>query len=62
MLEVMIMLRRKIYDTLISWKKNSNGATAVMIDGAHRVGKSFIAEEFARSEYILMSYTRKMSW
>lgn len=45
------MLRRKIYDDLISWKKNSNGATAVMIDGARRVGKSFIAEEFAKSEY-----------
>ena len=45
------MLRRKIYDALISWKKTSNGATAVMIDGARRVGKSFIAEEFARAEY-----------
>ena len=51
MLEGMAMLRRKIYDALISWKKTSNGATAVMIDGARRVGKSFIAEEFARAEY-----------
>ena len=45
------MLRRKIYDELVAWKKNSNGATALMIDGARRVGKSFIAEEFAKTEY-----------
>lgn len=45
------MLRRKIYNDLKAWKKNSNGKTALMIDGARRVGKSFIAREFARSEY-----------
>ena len=44
------MLKRKIYNELVSWKKN-NGATAMMIDGARRVGKSYIAEEFAKSEY-----------
>ncbi|MBQ3124595.1 MAG: ATP-binding protein [Clostridia bacterium] len=45
------MLKRKIYDRLIQWKKESNGSTALMIDGARRVGKSYIAEEFARNEY-----------
>lgn len=45
------MLKRKIYDQLVAWKKSSNGATAMMIDGARRVGKSFIAEEFAKTEY-----------
>lgn len=45
------MLRRKIYDELVAWKTNSNGTTALMIDGARRVGKSFIAEEFAKAEY-----------
>lgn len=45
------MLKRKIYDELIAWKRNSNGATALMIDGARRVGKSFIAEKFAKAEY-----------
>ena len=45
------MLKRKIYNELLIWKKNSNGATAMMIDGARRVGKSFIAEEFAKAEY-----------
>ena len=45
------MLKRKIYDELVSWKNNSRGQTAVLIDGARRVGKSYIAEEFAKNEY-----------
>lgn len=45
------MLKRKIYDTLVAWKNKSNGQTALLIDGARRVGKSFIAELFARQEY-----------
>ena len=44
-------LKRKIYDRLLEWKKNSKGETALMIDGARRVGKSFIVEQFANSEY-----------
>ena len=55
------MLKRKIYDELVSWKRSSNGATAMMIDGARRVGKSFIAEEFAKAEYksyILIDFGR----
>lgn len=45
------MLKRKIYDKLLSWKHNSNGKTALLIDGARRVGKSYIAELFAKQEY-----------
>ena len=45
------MLKRKIYDKLLEWKKQSNGSTAILIDGARRVGKSYIAEEFGKSEY-----------
>ena len=45
------MFRRKIYDTLLEWKKESNGRTALLIEGARRVGKSTIVEEFARNEY-----------
>ena len=45
------MLKRKIYDRLLSWKRNSNGKTALLIDGARRVGKSYIAELFATQEY-----------
>ena len=44
-------MRRKIYDTLLDWKRTSNGRSAIMLDGARRVGKSYIAEEFARNEY-----------
>lgn len=45
------MFKRKIYEELIKWKRISNGSTALLIDGARRVGKSYIAEEFAKSEY-----------
>ena len=45
------MLKRKIYDQLLAWKQNSNGKTALLIDGARRVGKSYIADLFARQEY-----------
>jgi uncharacterized protein len=45
------MLKRKIYSDLVSWKNKSKGTSALMIDGARRVGKSFIAEEFAENEY-----------
>ena len=45
------MLKRKIYDNLLHWKRKSNGQTALLIDGARRVGKSYIAELFARQEY-----------
>lgn len=45
------MLKRKIYDELLNWKNKSNGQTALLIDGARRVGKSYIAEAFADNEY-----------
>ncbi|MBR1597901.1 MAG: ATP-binding protein [Lachnospiraceae bacterium] len=44
-------LKRKIYDRLLEWKKESNGKSAVLIEGARRVGKSTIAKEFAENEY-----------
>ncbi len=44
-------MRRKIYAKLLDWKKKSNGRTALLIDGARRVGKSWIVEEFAKREY-----------
>ena len=43
--------KRKIYDQLLKWKSESNGATAILIEGARRVGKSTVAERFARQEY-----------
>ena len=47
----MTMLRRRIYDVLLAWKKRSAGSTALMIDGARRVGKSFLCDQFAKNEY-----------
>ena len=44
-------MRRKIYRQLLEWKQNKKGSTALLIEGARRVGKSYIAEEFAREEY-----------
>jgi len=43
--------RRKIYERLLEWKESSDGRSAILIEGARRVGKSTIAEEFARNEY-----------
>ena len=44
-------MKRKIYDKLLDWKKNSAGKNALLIDGARRIGKSYIAEAFAKAEY-----------
>lgn len=44
-------MKRKIYNQLAEWKRTSQGRTALMIDGARRVGKSWVAETFARNEY-----------
>lgn len=46
-----MIFRRKIYDELLKWKQEDDGKTAILIKGARRVGKSTIAEEFARNEY-----------
>ena len=44
-------LRRKFYDILKNWKSKSNGKSALLIQGARRIGKSYIAEKFAQKEY-----------
>ena len=46
-----MIFKRKIYDELLQWKRTDDGRTAVLIQGARRVGKSTIAEEFAANEY-----------
>ncbi len=45
------MFRRKIYNRLLSWKQDSNGHTALLIEGARRVGKTTLVKEFAKREY-----------
>lgn len=44
-------MKRKVYEKLVKWKNDSNGKTAVLIDGARRVGKSYIVEKFAKENY-----------
>lgn len=46
-----MVFKRKIYNKMLEWKKNSAGKTALLIEGARRVGKSTIVEEFAKNEY-----------
>ena len=44
-------LSRKAYAKLLEWKNSSNNSKAIIIKGARRVGKSYLAEEFAKKEY-----------
>ena len=56
-----IYYKRKLYNTMLKWKSERNGDTALLIQGARRVGKSTIAEEFARNEYksyILIDFSK----
>ena len=46
-----LVFKRKIYAEMLRWKQSSRGKTALLIKGARRVGKSTIAEEFAKREY-----------
>ena len=45
------MIKRKAYDKLLSWKRNRKGATALLLEGARRVGKTTLVREFAENEY-----------
>lgn len=45
------MFKRKAYDQLLEWKKESQGKTAMLIEGARRIGKSTVAQEFGKNEY-----------
>ena len=54
-------MKRKLYEKLVEWKRKSQGRSAVLIQGARRVGKSYIAEQFAKNEYdsyILIDFNR----
>lgn len=46
-----MMFKRKIYTKLLDWKKNYSAEKALMVEGARRIGKSTIVEEFAKNEY-----------
>ncbi|MBQ4512117.1 MAG: AAA family ATPase [Anaerolineaceae bacterium] len=53
--------KRKIYEDILKWKNENKGKKALLIEGARRVGKSTIVEEFARNEYesyLLIDFSR----
>lgn len=43
--------RRKVYGKILEWKAASKGRSALLLEGARRIGKSTIVEEFAKKEY-----------
>ncbi len=45
------VFKRKVYERMLKWKHERNGETALLIEGARRIGKSTLVEEFARNEY-----------
>ena len=54
-------MERKIYERLRAWKQEDKGRSCILIQGARRVGKSYVAEEFAKKEYrsyILIDFNR----
>ena len=54
-------MKRKIYQQLLDWKHNRRGEVALLIEGARRIGKSYIVEEFAKNEYdsyLLIDFSR----
>lgn len=54
-------MKRKIYQQLLDWKHNRRGKVALLIEGARRIGKSYIVEEFAKNEYdsyLLVDFSR----
>lgn len=57
-----MIFKRKVYDKLLEWKRNSDGKSAILLEGARRVGKSTIAETFAQNEYedyLLLDFARE---
>ena len=57
-----MILKRKIYKKLLEWKNECQGKKALLIEGARRIGKSTICEEFGKSEYksfLLIDFAKK---
>ncbi len=57
-----MILQRKIYEKLLEWKQECKGTKALLIEGARRIGKSTVAEEFAKNEYstyLIIDFAKK---
>ena len=46
-----MLFKRKIYSKFLAWKQESCGRKALLVEGARRIGKSTVVEEFAKNEY-----------
>lgn len=46
-----MLFKRKIYNKFLAWKQEANGQKALLVEGARRIGKSTVVEEFAKNEY-----------
>lgn len=56
-----IIFKRKLYDQMLRWKAEEHGETAILVEGARRVGKSTLVEEFGKNEYksyILVDFSK----
>ncbi len=57
-----MLLKRKLYQELLEWKEMSKGTSAVLVEGARRIGKSTLVELFAKQEYadyILLDFAKE---
>ena len=57
-----MIFKRKVYEKLLKWKELSAGQSAVLLEGARRIGKSTIVEEFAKNEYddyLILDFARE---
>ena len=46
-----MFLERKIYNKFLTWKNETKGSKALLVEGARRIGKSTVVEQFAKNEY-----------
>ena len=62
-MEASMVLKRKIYNKFLEWKNDCQGKKALMVEGARRIGKSTICEEFGKNEYdsyIIVDFAKYM--
>ena len=59
---IRMFFKRKIYNKFLAWKAETDGTNALLVEGARRIGKSTVVEEFAKNEYrsyILIEFAKE---
>ena len=51
-----MLFKRKLYQKLLKWKEISAGSSALLIEGARRIGKSTIVEELRKQNMMIICY------